>query len=78
MADGCTVTLNGEPAARGEPGSYVKLEREWRDGDALAFEMPMAFRAVKYTGKDSLCADEPRHLLPDAARGLDDMVRRAV
>lgn len=54
MAGKCEVRLNGEVIATGEPGSYLKLDREWHDGDALDFELPMAFRTKKYTGKDQI------------------------
>jgi uncharacterized protein len=42
---GMKLTVNGKPetvAAR--PGSYVRLEREWRDGDAIEIRLPMSLR----------------------------------
>jgi len=44
--------VNGASAAKGKPGSYAVLEREWRPGDTVAFELPMPFRTVRYSGLD--------------------------
>lgn len=54
MARECDVLLNGETIAVGKPGTYLKLERRWQDGDILRFELPMAFRTQKYLGKDQI------------------------
>jgi len=43
-------TINGKPAATGKPGTYVTLERDWKDGDEIAFTLPIGFRVEKYTG----------------------------
>jgi hypothetical protein len=36
--------LNGEPLEGIEPGSYLRLERVWREGDALRLELDMSIR----------------------------------
>jgi len=36
--------LNGRPLEGIAPGSYLRLEREWRKGDALRLEMDMSMR----------------------------------
>jgi uncharacterized protein len=40
---GMKITINGKPetvAAR--PGAYIRLEREWRDGDTVEVRLPMS------------------------------------
>lgn len=44
------VRVNGVPAATGEPGSYVALDRAWADGDRVTFELPVGFRLTRYGG----------------------------
>jgi hypothetical protein len=49
--------LNGEPlAAPMTPGSWLTLEREWRDGDELAIRLPMSLHAVALPGDATLQA----------------------
>ncbi len=42
---GLSLQVNGaaQPVA-GTPGSYVTVDREWRDGDTLSIRMPMSLR----------------------------------
>lgn len=41
-AAGFTVRINGEPVAvTSTPSSYVRIRREWRDGDRMEIELPM-------------------------------------
>jgi DUF1680 family protein len=41
--NGMTVTVNGQPQPiAGQPGSYVTVDRTWRDGDRLDISLPMA------------------------------------
>jgi len=54
MAGSAAVSVNGETTATGEPGTYLKLERLWKDGDEVAFVLPMAFHPIKYTGKEQI------------------------
>lgn len=42
-AKGATVKIGGE-TIRAEPGRYVRVEREWRDGDSLSINLPMSPR----------------------------------
>lgn len=46
------ITVNGEQQASGAPGTYCVLERTWRDGDSLTFNLPMTPRMSKYAGAD--------------------------
>ena len=44
-AQGMTVSVNGKRVkAEGNPGSYVTLDRTWRDGDVVEARLPMALR----------------------------------
>ena len=45
------ITVNGQPAAVGKPGTYAVLDRTWSDGDSVAFTLPMDFRVTRYTGR---------------------------
>jgi DUF1680 family protein len=56
------VQVNGQPVARGKPGTYVILDRSWQQGDAVTFDLPMGFRTVRYTGLDQHPEHE-RHAL---------------
>lgn len=53
-AQNMPVHINGEWAATGRCGSYITLEREWHDGDAITFTLPMALRAEPYAGVDQI------------------------
>jgi len=45
-ADGATVTINGQPSAeKPVPGSFLKIEREFKNGDAITLNFPMQVRA---------------------------------
>ena len=57
------IEVNGEPVASGSPGSYRSIEREWSDGDTIEFELPLGFRAVKYTGLDQVEGNLDRYAL---------------
>lgn len=48
------VTVNDEPAGSGKPGSYLALDREWKDGDQVRFTLPAGFRVEEYTGVDQI------------------------
>ncbi|HEY5571079.1 MAG TPA: hypothetical protein VIK42_06370, partial [Bacteroidales bacterium] len=47
-----SVLINGEVIADGNPGTYVKLDRKWKNGDVISFTLPMAFKMTKYTGEE--------------------------
>ncbi|MDR2763752.1 MAG: glycoside hydrolase family 127 protein [Tannerella sp.] len=53
-AQNVTVTVNGKPSATGKPGSYVELPRRWREGDRIAFTLPMDLRISPYHGLDTV------------------------
>lgn len=50
-AEGASATLNGRRLeASASPGSYLVVRREWRDGDVLALDLPMALHAEALLG----------------------------
>lgn len=53
-ASAVELVVNGQPAAVGQPGSYVTLDRLWKDGDIVEFTLPMELRMTKYTGVDQV------------------------
>ncbi|MGI6218662.1 MAG: beta-L-arabinofuranosidase domain-containing protein [Bacteroidaceae bacterium] len=43
--DGVRVKVNGKKhRVKGKPGSYVRIDRTWQDGDVVEMEMPMSLR----------------------------------
>ena len=49
--------LNGETlAAPTAPGSWLTVERQWRDGDELALRLPMRLHSVPLSGEGALQA----------------------
>jgi DUF1680 family protein len=70
-------SVNGRAAAPGKPGSYVTIDRTWNDGDAVAFELALAFRTIRYTGLDQHPEHERHALLYGpvlmALLGADDL-----
>ena len=48
------IRLNGNVLAAGIPGHYCHLDREWRPGDRLSFNLPMTFRMKRYDGYDQI------------------------
>ena len=46
------IQVNGTVAALGKPGSYVTLERQWSELDAISFHLPLGFRLTRYEGRD--------------------------
>ena len=49
-----TVFLNGEPHARGSPGSFLTVSREWARADRLTFRLPHAYSLQNYVGADQI------------------------
>jgi uncharacterized protein len=41
---GFEIAVNGEKVAGGEPGSYVAIQRQWKDGDRIEIKMPYELR----------------------------------
>lgn len=44
------VDIDGKTAATALPGSYLTLDREWKDGETVSFTLPMSLRKEKYIG----------------------------
>jgi DUF1680 family protein len=42
--------VNGKREAIAAPGTYVILNRKWKNGDEIGFTLPMGFRLTRYTG----------------------------
>jgi DUF1680 family protein len=57
IGPGARVRLNGAVLdVFASPGSYLTLQREWRDGDHVELELPMRLHSVALPGDDSLRA----------------------
>jgi DUF1680 family protein len=48
---GFVVRVNGEKVEAGEPGSYMAIKREWKDGDRLEIQMPYELREEGFADK---------------------------
>jgi len=53
-AEKMKIAVNGKNAATGNPGTYVELAQEWKDGDRISFTLPITLKTTKYTGFDSI------------------------
>ncbi len=49
-----TLAVNGEAQASGRPGTYITLDRSWREGDVVTFSLPIGFKLEEYTGADQI------------------------
>jgi len=57
IAEGGSVKINGrELEAFAQPGSYLSLTREWRDGDKIEVSLPMQLRSEPLPGDPTLRA----------------------
>jgi hypothetical protein len=54
--------VNGKTAGTGRPGTFVTIDRDWRNGDEVTFELPLKLRTEKYRGRDQVAGRE-RHAL---------------
>jgi uncharacterized protein len=55
--DAAEVKVNGRPLeAVADPGSYLAIRREWKDGDTIAVSLPMQLRTESLNGDDSVGA----------------------
>jgi DUF1680 family protein len=54
--DQAVVTINGKPWENAsQPGTYIKINRTWQDGDVVEVELPMMLRQVMLPGtKDTV------------------------
>ncbi len=49
--EGFVLAVNGAPVAvEGKPGSYVAVEREWKEGDRVEVRLPLALRTEALPG----------------------------
>lgn len=48
------ISVNGRIAATGKPGGYVRIARNWSDGDSITFTLPVGFRMTRYTGEERI------------------------
>lgn len=46
-SEGASITVNGEPAAAGAPGTYATIDREWQAGDTISLTLPMPVKMVR-------------------------------
>lgn len=46
-SSGATLTVNGDDVAVTEPGTYTRIEREWREGDVVVLTLPMPVRVLR-------------------------------
>jgi hypothetical protein len=58
-----TVLVNGSPAASGKPGERAVLNRAWRKGDRVSFEIPFGPRLYLYTGTDQAPDNSSRYTM---------------
>ncbi len=48
------IFVNGKPAGAGIPGHYLHLDRSWRDGDSVRFQISMELKIHRYEGYDQI------------------------
>ncbi len=46
------IAVNGKFVATGQPGTYAALERRWKNGDTITFNLPAALRLTEYEGAE--------------------------
>lgn len=49
-----TVSLNGETVQGVQPGSYYKIDREWKKGDKVVLTLDMSGRLIKLNGYQAI------------------------
>ena len=57
------VFVNGKKTITGNPGTYVNLSREWKNGDVISFDLPMNFKATRYEGSEKNYNDGQHYVL---------------
>jgi DUF1680 family protein len=70
---GFEVMINEKPGGHSEPGSYLRLERIWRDGDVLSAQLPMNLRLDPMPDDPSLFAIHYGPLVLAGLLGRDGM-----
>jgi uncharacterized protein len=48
-----SVMVNGNKIVTGNPGTYVTLDRQWKNEDVISFMLPMKFRMTRYEGAEN-------------------------
>jgi uncharacterized protein len=48
------IQLNGQTIGEGNCGTYFEIDRLWKDGDCLQFDLPMPIRMSRYHGLDEV------------------------
>jgi len=56
------IVLNNKLVATGRPGTYVALDRVWKNGDTIAFRLPAELKLTQYQGAEQSEA-QPRYAL---------------
>ena len=46
------VKVNGKVFISGAPGTYITINRQWKEGDVISFSLPASFRMTKYEGSE--------------------------
>ena len=58
-----TIFVNGKKAAIGKPGSYVTIDRKWKNKDIISFTLPVSFKLIPYQGMDKINNDKDHYAL---------------
>jgi DUF1680 family protein len=53
---GFEIRVNGRKVEAGEPGSYVAIQRKWKDGDRIEINMPYELRVEGFADKPERAA----------------------
>ncbi|MEI7807995.1 MAG: beta-L-arabinofuranosidase domain-containing protein [Verrucomicrobiota bacterium] len=53
-----SVEVDGREAGIGRPGSYLRLDRTWSDGNTVSFHLPLTLRVHRYEGEAKLAGVE--------------------
>lgn len=70
------AAVNGEPAGAVWEKGYLIIEREWKAGDVVSFQLPMKVRAVSLPDNHSVYAFAYGPVVLSAALGTKDMTVR--
>jgi uncharacterized protein len=52
------VSVNGKVEGKGKPGTYLALNRRWKDGDVIEFVLPTSIRVRRYAGEDQIAGSQ--------------------